>query len=52
MVSASQLERGFIKLGGTKDLKASNLIEVAEYAVTNRIVEEPAFRWWVCSFTN
>ena len=27
-----------------KDLKESNPIEVAEYAVTNRIVEEPAFK--------
>ena len=30
-----------------KDLKASNPIEVAEYAVANRLVEEPAFKWWV-----
>ena len=30
-----------------KDLKASNPIEVAEYAVANRIAEEPAFVWWV-----
>jgi len=30
-----------------KDLKASNPIEVAEYAVANRIAEEPAFKWWV-----
>ena len=30
-----------------KDLKESSLIEVAEYAVTNQIVEEPAFKWWV-----
>ena len=30
-----------------KDLKDSNPIEVAEYAVANRIVEEPAFKWWV-----
>ena len=30
-----------------KDLKDSNPIEVAEYAVENRIVEEPAFKWWV-----
>jgi Reverse transcriptase (RNA-dependent DNA polymerase) len=30
-----------------KDLKASNPVEVAEYAVVNRIVEEPAFKWWV-----
>ena len=30
-----------------KYLKESSLIEVAEYAVTNQIVEEPAFKWWV-----
>lgn len=30
-----------------KDLKDSNPIEVAEYAVGNKIVEEPAFAWWV-----
>ena len=30
-----------------KDLKESNPIEVAEYAVANRIADEPAFKWWV-----
>jgi hypothetical protein len=30
-----------------KDLKASNPIELAEYAVANCITEEPAFKWWV-----
>lgn len=30
-----------------KDLKASNHIEVAEYAIANGIAEEPAFKWWV-----
>ena len=30
-----------------KDLKESNPIELAEYAVANKIVEEPAFAWWV-----
>jgi hypothetical protein len=28
-----------------KDLKVSNPIELAEYAVANQIVEEPAFKW-------
>ena len=28
-------------------MKESNPIEVAEYDVENRIVEEPAFKWWV-----
>jgi hypothetical protein len=30
-----------------EDLKASNPIELAEYAVANQIAEEPAFKWWV-----
>jgi hypothetical protein len=29
------------------DLKESNPIDVAEYAVANGIREEPAFVWWV-----
>ena len=29
------------------DLKESNPVELAEYAVANRIVDEPAFKWWV-----
>jgi hypothetical protein len=31
-----------------KDLKESNPIETGEYAVANKIVNEPAFTWWVC----
>ena len=30
-----------------KDLKASNPVELYEYAVANNIEEEPAFKWWV-----
>jgi len=30
-----------------KDLKESNPVELAEYAVANKIAEEPAFAWWV-----
>jgi hypothetical protein len=30
-----------------KELKQSNPVEVAEYAVANEIAEEPAFAWWV-----
>ncbi len=30
------------------ELKESNPIEVAEYAVANKIAGEPAFAWWVC----
>ena len=29
-----------------KDLKESNPVEVAEYALVNKILEEPAFAWW------
>jgi len=30
-----------------KDLKESNPIQVADYAIANNIVEEAAFAWWV-----
>lgn len=30
-----------------KDLKDSNPVQVAEYAVVNKLVDEPAFKWWV-----
>ena len=30
-----------------KDIKEANPIQVAEYAVSNKIAEEPAFKWWV-----
>ena len=30
-----------------KDLKVSNAVELAEYAVANNIDDEPAFNWWV-----
>jgi Reverse transcriptase (RNA-dependent DNA polymerase) len=29
------------------DLKESNPVELAEYAVGNKLVNEPAFQWWV-----
>ena len=32
-----------------KNLKESNPVELAEYAVLNNIAEEPAFAWWVPS---
>jgi hypothetical protein len=32
-----------------KDLKESNPVEIAEHAVANKIVEEPAFKWWVAN---
>ena len=30
-----------------KDLKDSNPVQVAEYAVANKLAEEPAFAWWI-----
>jgi len=30
-----------------KDLKESNPVELAEYAVNRKLVSEPAFAWWV-----
>ena len=30
-----------------KDLKESNPLEVAQYAVDNKLEDEPAFKWWV-----
>ncbi len=30
-----------------KDIKESNPIEVADYAIQNKIGDEPAFSWWV-----
>ena len=30
-----------------KEIKDSYPLEIAEYAVANRIQEEPAFKWWV-----
>jgi hypothetical protein len=32
---------------GLKNMKESNAIEVAEYALANQISHEPAFDWWV-----
>ena len=29
-----------------KDLKSSNLVELAEYAAGNRLDMETAFKWW------
>ena len=30
-----------------KELKASHPVQLAEYAIANRIQDEPAFKWWV-----
>ena len=32
-----------------KDLKDSFPVQIAEYAISNRIADEPAFNWWVHS---
>lgn len=32
---------------GLTDLKRRHPVEAAEYAVANKISEEPAFVWWV-----
>jgi hypothetical protein len=41
------VERRSISWEKLKDLKASNPGKIAKYAVANRLVEEPAFKWWV-----
>ena len=46
LVSWKDGSSSWVKL---KDLKNSNPVEVAEYAVANRIQEEPAFVLWVKS---
>ena len=30
-----------------KDMKESNPLEVAQYAIDNKLEDEPAFKWWV-----
>ena len=41
------MERWFNELAETQGFEGVHPIEVAEYAVANRIVEEPAFKWWL-----
>ena len=41
-----QWKDGSISWEKLTDLKASNTVEVAEYAVANRLLEEPALKWW------
>jgi hypothetical protein len=38
---------GSMDLLPLKDLKESYPVQVAEYAVANKIVEQLAFAWWV-----
>ena len=42
-----KMNEGFSKWVALKDLKVSNPIELAEYAVANKIDRDPAFAWWV-----
>jgi Reverse transcriptase (RNA-dependent DNA polymerase) len=42
-----QWKDGTVSWERLADIKASNPVEVAEYAVANRLVEEPAYKWWV-----
>ena len=45
------LEDGSTNWIQIKEIKDSNPIEVAEYAVVNHIQYEPAFAWWVSKVT-
>jgi hypothetical protein len=40
------LEGWKLHLGSTERPQESNPVEVAEYALVNKILEEPAFAWW------
>ena len=42
-----KMKEGFSKWVPLKDLKESNPVELAEYAVTNKIDHGPAFAWWL-----
>jgi hypothetical protein len=41
-----QWKDGMVSWKKLSDLKASNPIEVAEYAVANHLMEEPTFKCW------
>jgi hypothetical protein len=43
----TSMKEGFSQWLSLVDLKESNPIELAEYAVANKIDHEPAFVWWV-----
>ena len=42
-----KIREGFSKWVALKDLTESNPVELAEYAVANKIYHELAFAWWV-----
>ena len=43
----AQMKEGLAQWVPLKELKESNPVELAEYAVANKIDHEPAFAWWV-----
>jgi len=43
----NEFKDGTLEWVKLKDVKESNPIELAEYAMANRLTEEPAFKWWV-----
>ena len=45
----SRLERRWDGLGSPEGHKESYPVQVAEYAISARISEEPAFAWWASS---
>ena len=42
-----KLSDGTERWAPLSEMKEANPIEVAEFAVSNRIADEPAFKWWV-----
>ncbi len=42
-----ELRRKLLLDGTMKEVKATNSVELAKYAVENRTDDEPAFDWWV-----
>lgn len=42
-----QWKDGTTSWASLADLKESNPVQLAEYAVVNKIAEEPAFAWWI-----
>ena len=43
----TKIKEGFSKLVPLRILKESNPVDLAQYAVTNKIEHEPAFDWGV-----
>jgi hypothetical protein len=49
VISNVQLRDGSTSWVDMKDVKETNPVLLAEYAVANKLVSEPAFQWWVPS---